>query len=140
MMDISNILQRYTLKDTKPRRSILQVLDDVSTPLTKKEIYQQLKKNGISINLVTIYRIIQVFEKLHIIHQHPSSGAYSLCSHQQKRGHHVLLSCHTCGQVKECIDADLCKQENRVAHNAGFTPKQHISEIIGICFTCSLPN
>ena len=134
-VDIHELLKTSGLRDTQSRRLVLEALATSSKPISQKEIHLWITKNGSTTNLVTVYRIVEALEKLSIVHRHPSSGGFVLCT-MQEEGHHGFLSCQECGMVEEFSDPSLCKEEDRIARKAGFTPKHHVSEIIGCCADC----
>lgn len=117
---------------------MLQALASHAAPLLHKDVHSWIEKrnNGV-INLVTVYRILERFHELGIVHKHPSTGGFVLCSLPDTGGHHGFLSCESCGRVEEFADAALCKQENRIARQAKFKTKRHISDILGCCSACS---
>lgn len=131
------ILQAHGLRDTQSRRLVIETLAQSPTPISQKEIHVCIVKQGSTTNLVTVYRILETFEELGIVHRHPATGGFTLCSLQDHEGHHGFLSCEKCGTVSEFADAKLCVEENRIAKQAGFTPKHHISEIVGLCSHCT---
>ena len=130
--DASSILKTYGLSVTQPRRQVLDVLLRSKQALSHKDIHSKSK-----IDLVTIYRILEKFEEMGIVHRHSRSGNITVCTLDAKNGHHVLMSCDSCGRVDECLDSTLCKRENDIAQHHGFVPKSHISEIVGCCISCS---
>ncbi|MDA0376371.1 MAG: Fur family transcriptional regulator [bacterium] len=131
------LLRQYNLRITQSRSLVLQAMLSTKTPLTHKEIHRKILKTDGSISLVTVYRILEAYENIGLVHRHLSTGSFILCSLQGEKGHHVMLSCQDCGTVAECIDKDFCKHEDRIAKSAGFSPKAHLSELIGICSSCS---
>lgn len=132
----SDILQNYKLRDTQSRRLVLQALVHFNRPISHKEIHEWIQQQDAATNLVTVYRTLEAFEKMGIVHQHPSSGGFIICSMHEHKGHHGFLSCEKCGTVEEFCDASLCSQEDRIAKQAGFTPTNHISDITGVCAKC----
>lgn len=132
-----DILQRIRLRDTQPRRLVLRALLAMDRPLLHKDIEEWIGAQDAAINLVTIYRTLDIFLEKGIVHRQPSSGGYVLCTLTDTHDHHGLLSCDTCGHVEEFADKSLCKAEDTIAKKAGFTPRHHVSEIIGTCFSCS---
>lgn len=142
---VQTILRAHALRDTQPRRLVIEALCNIKKPASHKEIYSWIEKQGAATNLVTVYRILETFEGLGIVHRHPSSGGFILCSMEEEGCHgtvvrdttcHGFLSCQECGTVQEFTDEKLCKEEKRIARKAGFTPKHHMSEIIGVCTKC----
>lgn len=134
--DPQAILQQFNLRDTQPRRLVLKALVNMQKPASHKEIHRWIEEQDAAVNLVTVYRTLETFEEIGIIHRHPSSGGIILCSMNEEEGHHGFLSCEKCGMVEEFCNEDLCSKEDRIAKKAGFTPKHHVSEIIGICAGC----
>ncbi len=137
MQNVSSLLRTHNLRDTAPRRLVLAALSSVKKPSTHKEICDRITKRESSVDLVTVYRVLEKFEACGIVHRHPSTGKMTLCSMHDTKGHHGFLSCEKCGTVEEFSDPALCMEENRIAKKAGFRPKYHMSEIIGFCKKCS---
>lgn len=136
MLAIANVLKKAKLRDTQPRRLVLQELMKTNSPKTHKEIYEAITSAGNAINLVTVYRVLEKFTEIGLVHKHLSTGGVVICSLPEEHGHHVLLSCSDCGKVEEQCDTELCQHEDRLAKKAGFTPKEHLSEVIGVCSSC----
>lgn len=135
-LNTSSLLRQYGLRVTQSRCLVLQAMS-TGKPLSHRDIHTKIVKSNGGINLVTVYRILEAFEAIGLVHKHLSTGGFILCSLQKEKGHHVILSCEDCGTVEECCDIDLCKHEDRIAKKAGFIPKIHLSEVIGICSSCS---
>jgi len=134
MKSISAILDTHGLRDTQSRRLVLKVLMQSKKPLSQKDIHACLAKEDRVVNLVTVYRILEKFRDVGLIHH--SAGGVVFCSLEQADGHHVLLSCEECGVIEEYCDEELCKHEDRIAKRAGFFPTSHVSELIGRCASC----
>ncbi len=136
-LNSAQLLGSKGLRATQTRRLVLDAFMKKPVPLSQKELHECITNDGADISLVSVYRILDAFEEAHLVHKHLSSGGYVLCTAEDDHGHHVLLSCDTCGTVEECIDTDFCKHEDRIAKKNGFTPKTHLSELIGVCSSCS---
>ena len=134
--DSSIVLRAHKLRDTLPRRLTLSALHDLHAPADCKTVLARIRRRQKAVNLVTVYRMLDRFETLGIVHKHPSSGKYTLCSLPDAKGHHGFLSCRKCGRVKEFADSDLCKKEDRIAQRAGFLSESHVSDIVGLCSSC----
>lgn len=131
------ILAASGMRDTQPRRLVLAGLKSLGKPVSHKEIHEWILGRDAAVSLVTVYRILEKFQGLGIVHRHPSSGGVMLCSLEGVGGHHGFLSCRSCGKVEEFADRELCRNEDRIAKKAGFTPHEHMSEIVGVCSSCS---
>lgn len=132
----SSIFKKYSLKDTKPRRLVLQALQHLRKPSSPYEIQRWIQAKGKSINAVTVYRIIEAFERMKIVHRHPCDSHLSICSIPDTKGHHGFLHCQSCGRTQEFQDEELCRAEERVARSSNFSASTHVSEILGICASC----
>lgn len=136
-LDSMHLLAAKGLRATQTRRLVLNAFMKEPVPLLQRELHECIVSDGADISLVSVYRILEAFEKVGLVHKHLSTGGYVLCTADSDHGHHVLLSCQDCGTVEECVDSDFCKHEDRIAKKNGFTPKTHLSELIGVCSSCS---
>lgn len=134
--DAKTILSSTGLRDTQPRRMVLRVLMKDRSPHSHRDIYESIQKSGGTINLVTVYRILQQFLESHIIHLHPTTGRYVLCTEDGNHQCHSFMTCERCGGVEEFHDEKLCSEEHRIAEKSGFSPRYHVSDVVGVCARC----
>lgn len=134
---IAKTLAHHKLRDTQTRRLVLQAMHASKKPLSPADIRQWILRRGAAINTVTVYRILDAFAALNIVHKHPYNGLYTACSMPETPGHHGFLHCDDCGSVEEFHDHRLCRIENDIATRAGYKPTMHVSEIRGICSQCA---
>ena len=132
----ATVLRFCHLRDTLSRRRVLTALRVMGSPADQKEIYDWMRRRKASPNLVTVYRVLETLEEYGVVHRHPSTGKFTLCSRLGEEGHHAFLSCRKCGRVKEFIDRALCRHEDSIAKEAGFAPEHHMSDIVGLCTSC----
>lgn len=132
----ATILRQNNLKDTQSRRLVLKALMHFLKPVSHKEIHQWIQQQDAATNLVTVYRTLQKFEEIGLVHRHPSSGGFVRCSLCGHDGQHGFLSCEECGKVEEFCNESICSTEEHIAKKAGFVAKQHVSDIIGVCNSC----
>ena len=124
------------LRDTQPRRIVFQALQKQKKALTPHDLQVALAAKKTDLNIVTLYRILEAFEKANIVHKHPCNGAFSLCTIPAQKGHHGFMHCSECNVVEEFSDKELCHLEHGIAKKAGFAPHNHVSEIMGTCKSC----
>lgn len=134
--DFTALLQSSHLRETQPRKLVLQALARATSPVTPYAIKRSLEAKDTALNVVTIYRILDAFESARIVHRHPRDGSFSLCALPKRGGHHGFLHCNECGAVTEFANDSLCAIEHGIARKAGFAPVDHISEIVGRCRSC----
>lgn len=129
----NRILQSNGYRTTVPRRKTFQLLAK-SEP---QSIRQLLKKAGDDIDRVTLYRNIELFEKLDIAHRVYIGWKYKIELSEDFVEHHHHLSCLGCGKV---IDIDDEKHIDdfiqNVASKFNFVPRRHQFEIDGYCEDC----
>lgn len=130
------ILSGLGLRDTQPRRLVIEALRRSLKPVSPYDVQKQIHKRGAAVNAVTVYRVLAAFEGLGLVHRHPCDGKYMLCSIPEEKGHHGFLHCHDCGRTEEFCEPKLCKLENAIAASAKFRPSSHVSEIVGTCRDC----
>jgi Fur family ferric uptake transcriptional regulator len=129
------------LRLTQSRLKILQLLEGTQKSLSPSEIFTQVKKKfkGEDFDRVTVYRIIEKFEELEIVHA-VGDGKYIYCTHQAC-GHdkHFLAICDRCGTVQDVggtaktlqVLADFLEKE------AHFLMTNDSIVIRGLCQKCS---
>jgi len=134
---IAPLLKEKGLRDTQPRRLVIRSLAAMHAA-SPHDIAKWIATQGDTVNPVTIYRILALLEKLHLVHRHPDSGHYFLCSIPKKHGHHGFLQCIHCRRIEEFRDDALASQEASIAIKAGFQPTSYLTSILGICMKCSV--
>jgi Fur family zinc uptake transcriptional regulator len=136
IQDSIRILQAQGYKMTKPRRLVLEILEETQQPLSPYDIQRTLKKQDKYLNHVTIYRILDLFCRLNLVHKLPSSGGFVKCSLGKKEGCHRFMVCRQCGAIQEFADEGLCHEESKFAQNLDFHTEYHLSETYGLCSNC----
>jgi Fe2+ or Zn2+ uptake regulation protein len=131
----ADTLKKHGLKDTLPRRVVMEVLASSKKPLSPMEIQKKAGKGDRELGIVTVYRVLEALEKAALLHRHPFDGLFSLCTLTDVPGHHILLHCHDCGRVQEVHDKR--RREERLARKQGFFTSSHVSEMSGTCHSCS---
>ncbi len=127
---------------TDTRMAVLRCIATTGRPLTAKEVFEKLSKgrSKISIDLVSIYRILQTLEEHALVHQVLPNGGFFPCLHSHCEGEaHVLALCTGCEETQELhlpdeVGADLLRYLKKAKH---FTAKAPIIQIQGTCRNCS---
>jgi len=135
--DISNFRQIVTSNGyrlTDAREATFRLLIS-SEPQSIREILVKAKRNNV--DRVSVYRNIELFEKIGIVHRIYIGWKYKLELSDEFVAHHHHLSCLDCGKI---IDIEDEKHLNEfidgIAANVGFMPRRHIFEIDGYCKSC----
>ena len=136
VQDSIRILQARGHKATRPRKLVLEVLEETEKPLSPYDIQGVLRARGKYLNHVTIYRILDLLCSLNLAHKMLSSGGFVKCSLDAIEGCHRFMVCQHCGAIREFADKELCQEENDFARNFGFHTEHHLSEFSGLCSQC----
>ena len=124
------------LKKTKAREGVLSVLEGADKPLSAMEIYAEIKKNGESAWLSTVYRILELFVKKGVVVKiaimNNEMAHYELNRFQHKH-YAVCLGCHKIISMDNCpMEKFIPKIEDDNFHVIG-----HNIELYGYCGKCS---
>lgn len=136
VQDSIRILQAQDYKVTKPRRQVLEILEEAQESLSPYDIQRLLRRQGKHLNHVTIYRILDLFCSLNLAHKLLSTGGFVKCTLDDKEGCHRFMVCNRCGTLQEFADEGLCQEENESARNFDFHTEYHLSESSGLCSNC----
>ena len=106
-----------------------------------QSINQLLKKAAGKIDRVSLYRNIDVFEKLGIAHRVYVGWKYKIELSDDFIAHHHHLSCLNCGKVIDIEDEEHIDDFiEEVAKKFGFRPRRHQFEVDGYCKQCQEKN
>lgn len=130
-------------KLTKPRKMIVELLAKSDKALTPYEMRDILKKKKINADVVTIYRVLEVLERMSLAHKVQAMKGFVRCSSDEighEEGdhcscHHHLL-CRKCHKVTEFHCEDLSDLQKKVSKKEKFHIDSHYLEFMGLCESC----
>ena len=133
----AELLKKHTLRVTKPRIAVLDVISDKEVAVSQPDLEKLL---GREIDRVTLYRCLATFEEKGILHKvfdlH-GTAAYAMCnascSAEQHADQHVHFICSRCNQVY-CLD-DIKLPQLHIPQN--YRLEQVGVNAIGICGACN---
>ena len=131
-----NLLNSKQLKNTKHRNSILELIEQYQQPLTVENVYLQLKAQGITISLSTVYRVIETLLSKRILLKTNVQGdqrAFFAINRLQHQHHLLCLKCRKMLAVDGC---PLAAYEKTLEDSLGFAIQGHNLEIYGLCAGC----
>lgn len=135
-INFNDILKSKGLKITKHRTSVLKIISESKHPLSAEEIYLTLKDNFISINLSSIYKILDSLTSKHVISKcilgDDNKTSYEMNTSEHK--HHLI--CKQCKEVFPITDCPLCIYEKHIKEDMDFDVTEHKLEIYGFCKNC----
>lgn len=131
-------LEKHNLRVTKARLAVLSILKGEGRPLTLDNIKQKLVEEGVSINLSTIYRILEQFENSRILLKStPIPPFHPLYEYRDENHSHHLI-CTRCGEILLIEDCPIDQYEERIAKEKGYIINTHRFELYGLCGKCQL--
>lgn len=137
--EISQIEEKFVnYKLTPQRRAILEVfIENRHQHLSAEEILTLVKNKYSDIGFATIYRTLDLFEELGIIHRlnfGDGCSRYELFNIGASQHHHLV--CFNCEQIFEVKDDLLNKLETNIEKQHDFTICDHRLQFYGYCKDC----
>lgn len=127
-------------KLTPQRRAVLDVIiENEGKHLSTEEVYDIVKKGCPEIGLATVYRTLQLLEKINVVCRlnfDDGCSRYELVHSDEHHQHHHLI-CNVCGSVEEVEDVLLESLEDKVENKYNFKITNHEVKFYGVCKNCS---
>lgn len=127
--------------NTKARKYILQYLETcMETTVGAADILEFLNKNGISVNLTTVYRYLNKLtaerKVIKITEAKTQRSVYQLIRHKKSCDDHLHIKCTKCGKLihLECEFIDKIKEH--IFEDHGFHLECSGSILYGVCDKC----
>lgn len=118
---------------TPQRQLVLDAVHELGHA-TPEQICAQVQHSAPAVNITTIYRTLDLLERLGLVrHTHLGHGAptYSVQEHE-----HVHLVCHSCGTVAEIETQTLDGLVERLRDQEGFELDATHVALSGLCRQC----
>lgn len=122
-------------RQSKSREAILTVLSRELKPMSVQDLLSLLKKQKMMFNKTTIYREVELLERLGYVKALALRNDTVL--YEIVGSHHHHLMCTKCGDVRHIeLKENLRAEEQRIAKKENFLIQEHILEFFGICGKC----
>ena len=137
---IKEFLKGKGYKLTPQRRAVIDVIiENEGKHLSTEEIYEIVKNGCPEIGLATVYRSIQLLEKIGLLCRtnfDDGCNRYELIHNDEDHKHHHLV-CVECGSVQEVEDDLLEALEAKIEGKYKFKIKNHSVKFFGYCDKCN---
>ena len=133
-MNFEEILKKNNLKVTRGRKAILEVLTEADKSLGVESILKECKEKGVSINLSTVYRALEMFEDKGIVDKFTVNDGISSYKLKGKEHKH-MLQCSICHKQVE-VPCPMKQVEEIVESETGFVLTEHNLIMKGVCEQC----
>lgn len=130
--DITAALKASGYSATSARKAVFNVLENAE-PLTMHELIALAP----DIDRASVYRTIELFEKLGIVHRLHIGWKYKIELTNEYQPHHHHITCLKCGKSQPFLEnVSLENNLHAIAAENGFALKNHLIELQGLCQNC----
>jgi Fur family ferric uptake transcriptional regulator len=133
-----DFFHHHQLKNTPARDLVYHLLQD-NQPITLDKLFKLVsnKTKGEKISYSTVFRILEQFNKVHIVEkmtlETESTPLYQIVDQDH---HHHQLVCTSCKKIVAIEDCPLGKYEKKVASQHQFLINHHQFTLYGLCQNC----
>lgn len=121
---------------TKNQKLILSLLEKINTEISAQEIHFNLRQQGSSTGLATVYRTLKALHQEGLIQERVSPTGESLYSVIKHEHHPHHLNCVSCGESIALNDCPIDEQLHQWCESQNFTVYYHTLEFFGLCDRC----
>lgn len=130
-------LKAHKIQFTEQRVLILDALKNAPGPLTIHDLMHELEHK---VDLSTLYRSVELFEKKGIINKtelkEPLSSVYQY--NKDKHTHYII--CTQCKDILIIEECPLHDYEQKIALTTGYQIQEHQLNLYGLCPKCQTIN
>ncbi|PPR78830.1 MAG: Zinc uptake regulation protein [Alphaproteobacteria bacterium MarineAlpha3_Bin5] len=122
---------------TPQRLMVLEAVSEQEKPISAYDLRAKIKKIGADLNIATIYRILDFWCNLSLVHRISAINKFVRCTAPEEKHIHVINCCQKCEDLVEtCNEAMGLDLERGTAQlGLSLTTNGHI-EIPVICSRC----
>lgn len=132
---ISKIMDA-SLKNTKYRVHIINLLSQTDELMSAQDIYMNLAKQDLKINLSTVYRTLDKLVDTEILNRVQMEHEKQALYEYNRNIHHHFLICQGCNKIQPIYDCPLEEYEAALEKKTGFQITGHRVEFFGYCKEC----
>lgn len=134
--DFSDELVRVGLKSTKQRSAILDILEQSDQPLAAEQVFLELKNRGVSANLSTVYRTLEVLSDRNLAVKLNISGDSRALFEYNRKIHRHYLICLGCKKIMAIHRCPLKDYEKALEEETNYSISGHKLDVYGYCPEC----
>ncbi|NTU46556.1 transcriptional repressor [Candidatus Roizmanbacteria bacterium] len=132
-MEYVETLKKNGYRITKQRSEILNAL--ATYPLSVHELFKILQQKSVKIDLASIYRSLETFERLGLVASSDLGEGKKRYELLHTKHHHHLI-CTSCGGIEDIDCADIETAIQKIYKNTQFKVERHTLEFFGQCHLC----
>lgn len=137
MPPLSSGVPKVGARNTRQRTAVINILSEIDTFASAKEIHGELEERNVPVGLTTVYRTLQSLAELKavdVLHMASGETLYRQCTSPH---HHHHLVCTRCGRTEEIDGGPVETWAQAVAKENNFQLTGHDAEIYGVCPRCA---
>lgn len=124
-------------RKTRQHAAVAAFLESSDAFLSAQEIHAQLRGQGDTIGLATVYRVLQRMLRngdVDVVRVEGAEAAYRACVADN---HHHHLVCRSCGTAHEIVMPNFERWVAGLASEYQFSALDHTVEVHGLCADCT---
>ena len=122
---LATYLAARKLKQTGPRREIIEFFIKARPHLSAEELHALMKKSGSQASLATIYRTLNLLKDAGLVEQRSFTDGHSVFEILDPDDHHDHIVCLDCHAVSEFCSPVIEQQQLDIAQQHGFVLSSH---------------
>ncbi|MBT9155870.1 MAG: Zinc-specific metallo-regulatory protein [Firmicutes bacterium] len=132
----ADLLRRNGIKKTRQREAVVRILAEAQAPLSVDSIHVRLRHKDDSVNLSTIYRMLEVLLEKGLVEQmhHPLGSKFTYVLSAYGHSHH--LTCTRCGVSTRMDSCPVTTALGQLEASHNFHITGHRLEVFGVCAAC----
>lgn len=121
---------------TPQRLMVLSAIENSHDHISAEEIYAQVVAKYPQVNISTVYRTLELLEKLGLVTETDLGGG-RVRYHPADKGHHHHLVCEECGRIIDLDEAVLSSLKNWLRREYRFSADLRHLALFGRCAACA---
>jgi len=134
--DIAGELSKQGYRMTPQRMMILSAIESSDDHISAEEIYAQIVAKYPNVNISTVYRTLELLERLGLVTE-TDLGEGRVRYHPADKGHHHHLICRECGAIIDLDESLLTSLKSTLLREYKFSADLRHLAILGRCVNCS---
>jgi Fur family ferric uptake transcriptional regulator len=130
-------LESAGYRSSTPRSAVVSAVAELGCSVTAREISDLLAQRGQAVGLASIYRALDLLERLRLVQRFEvGEGAARYEPVQPDGEHHHHLVCESCGEVSTFEDPALERAIERLSSRVDYAVGGHDVTLRGECPAC----
>ncbi|MBP6218480.1 MAG: transcriptional repressor [Oligoflexales bacterium] len=133
---LNDYLSRNQMKKTKQREFIVSRFLEMGNHIDAETLYDQMRKDGYSFGLATIYRTLNLLRNAGLVNQQIFAEGRAVFELSKPNTHHDHIVCTACGKIEEFENEEIENLQEMTAKRMGFLLSYHRLDLYGVCKDC----